>query len=128
MAYKRIKIKIGQTNKQPISTVQLVALNIHTKQQKLNIRNDQMEESNMNANTESNKKRTWTVLAAIAWLPAIVLLQNPSNAMNYQLSLFPLKNIFFAFFECTCLCQTIKTKIKRINKVKELAILQHIKE
>ena len=37
MTYKIIKIKIGQRSKRPISIEQLMALNVHTNQQKLNI-------------------------------------------------------------------------------------------
>ena len=37
MTYKIIKIKIGQRSKGPISIEQLMALNVHTNQQKLNI-------------------------------------------------------------------------------------------
>ena len=49
-----------------------------------------MEKSNMGKNTESNQKRTWTVLAAITWFPTIVLLPYEDDSQNpFYLSLVP---------------------------------------
>ena len=94
MTHKRIKIKIGQRSKWPISAKQLVARNVHTNQQNWTFWNNQMEESHMGKNTESNKKRTWTVLIVISWLPTIVLL--PKSFQNQWITcffLFPTKTI-----------------------------------
>ena len=91
MTHKRIKIKIGQRSKRPISAKQLVACNVHTNQQNWTF---WIEESHMGKNTESNKKRTWTVLIVISWLPTIVLL--PKSFQNQWITcffLFPTKTM-----------------------------------
>ena len=44
----------------------------------------------MGKNTESDQKRTWTVLAAITWFPTIVLLPYEDDSQNpFYLSLVP---------------------------------------
>ena len=91
MTHKRIKIKIGQRSKRPISAKQLLACNVHTNQQNWTF---WIEESHMGKNTESNKKRTWTILIVIFWLPAIVIL--PKSFQNQWITcffLFPMKTI-----------------------------------
>ena len=59
-----------------------------------------MEESHIGKSSESNKKRTWTVLIVISWLPAIILPWSFSSKslQNLGSPFFPQKIQFTLYF------------------------------